>query len=743
MSAQKRNIRVLIVEDSQDDAALLTRTLERYGFALDSRRVESLFALKEALGGATWDVALVDYSLPSFTCLEAISAIKESPQRPGIVIVSGTISEDTAVEALSSGAHDYVLKDNLKRLGPAVEHALREARERIQRDWAESELRKSEEKYRNLHHSLRDAFVHVDLSGRILDTNEVFQEMVGYGGEELSALRYDYLIPVKWHAQEAEIFSQQVLSRGYSDVYEKEYRRKDGTVLPVDARRVLLRDGEGKPASVWSIVRDITERKKNEEKLLSLSRFSDENPQPVLRVAPDGSIMYSNRGSEALISLWAGKVPEKYLDGLKRSWNTGERQEIDVSEGSKSFKMTVVPFTAAGYINLYGRDVTEEKALAAQLNQAQKMEAVGQLAGGVAHDFNNILTAIIGFATFLQQKLRENAPLGRIADQIIVAAERAAELTQSLLVFSRKETVEMKPVNLNTVVEHVERFLQRIIGEGIELKTSPYAGDLVVLADSGQVEQILMNLATNAKDAMPEGGSIFIATTMIELDGKFVSAHGYGKPGHYGLITFEDTGCGMDEGTMERIFEPFFTTKEVGKGTGLGLSIVYGIVKQHNGFINVYSEPGKGTTFRVYFPVTQAMDAGKSLKKAAPVRGGTETILLGEDDAAVRQLTRVVLEESGYSVIEAIDGEEVVAKYKNNQGAVKLLILDIVMPKRSGKSVADEITASNPEIRILFVSGYTANIIHQNGVLEKGLNFISKPFSPNLLLSKVREVLDH
>ena len=742
MSAQKRNIRVLIVEDSQDDAALLTRTLERYGFALDSRRVESLVALKEALGGAAWDIALVDYSLPSFTCLEAISAIKESRQRPGIVIVSGTISEDTAVEALSSGAHDYVLKDNLKRLGPAVDHALREARERIQRDWAESELRKSEEKYRNLHHSLRDAFVHVDLSGRILDTNEVFQEMVGYGGEELSALRYDYLIPVKWHAQEAEIFSQQILSRGYSDVYEEEYRRKDGTIVPVETRRVLLRDSEGKPVSVWSILRDITERKKNEEKLLSLSRFSDENPQPVLRVAPDGSIMYSNRGSETLISLWAGKVPEKYLDALRRSWEAGERQEIDVSEGSKSFKMTVVPFPAAGYINLYGREVTEEKALAAQLNQAQKMEAVGQLAGGVAHDFNNILTAIIGFATFLQQKLKDNAPLGRMADQIIVAAERAAELTQSLLVFSRKETVALKPVNLNKVVGHVEKFLQRIIGEGIELKTLLHAEDLIVLADSGQVEQILMNLATNAKDAMPEGGSISIATTTIELDSRFVAAHGYGKPGQYGLISFEDTGCGMDRGTLERIFEPFFTTKEVGKGTGLGLSIVYGIVKQHDGFINVYSEPGKGTTFRVYFPATRAADAGKSLKEAAPVKGGTETILLGEDDAAVRQLTRVVLEESGYSVIEAIDGEDVIARYKNNQAAVKLLILDIVMPRRSGKSVADEIKASNPEIRILFVSGYTANIIHQNGVLEKGLNFISKPFSPDALLSKVREVLD-
>ena len=371
------------------------------------------------------------------------------------------------------------------------------------------------------------------------------------------------------------------------------------------------------------------------------------------------------------------------------------------------------------------------------------MEAIGELAGGVAHDFNNILTAIIGFGTFLQLKLKDNEPLRHNADQIIVAAERAAELTQNLLVFSRKQITTPRPVNLNTIIGQVEKFLRRIINDDIQLKTSLHPEELVVLADSGQVEQVLMNLATNSQDAMPGGGSIMIATSLIELDEKFIALHGYGRPGLYALLSFEDTGSGMDKNTQERIFEPFFTTKEVGKGTGLGLSIVYGIVKQHNGFINVYSELNKGTTFRVYLPVTQSAVAGKKPEKAMPAEGGTETILVGEDDAGVRQLTRIFLEESGYSVIEAVDGDEAIAVFKDNQGRIDLVILDIVMPKKSGKSVADEIRVANPKIPVLFVSGYTANIIHQNGILEEGLNFISKPFSPEALLRKVREVLDH
>jgi len=403
-----------------------------------------------------------------------------------------------------------------------------------------------------------------------------------------------------------------------------------------------------------------------------------------------------------------------------------------------------VPITIDGAVCNAGffRDITEHKILQAQLLQAQKMEAVGLLAGGIAHDFNNILTAVIGYGTLLQMKMNEGDPLKHNADQIIAAADRAAHLTQSLLSFSRKQIINPKPVDLNQIIKAVEKFLARIIGEDIELKTVVEEEELIVMADSGQVEQLLLNLATNARDAMPEGGLLTISTLRLEMDVDFIKAHGYGKPGPYALISFEDTGIGMNKNVQEKIFEPFFTTKEVGKGTGLGLSIVYGIVKQHNGYINLYSEPGKGTTFRLYFPITQsAVEKAEPRENEMP-RGGAETILVGEDDPVVRKLTRMILEQSGYTVIEAVDGEEAVEKFTGNRDKIRLLLLDIVMPKKNGRAVAEEIKKMGAEVRVLYTSGYTANVINQKGLLEEGFEIITKPFAPRDLLKKVREELD-
>jgi signal transduction histidine kinase len=403
-----------------------------------------------------------------------------------------------------------------------------------------------------------------------------------------------------------------------------------------------------------------------------------------------------------------------------------------------------VPITIDGAVCNAGffRDITERKVLEAQLLQAQKMEAVGMLAGGIAHDFNNILTAIIGYGSLLQMKMNESDPLKHNADQIIAAADRAAHLTQSLLAFSRKQIIDPKPVNLNRIIKEVEKLLARIIGEDIELRTAVEEEELIVMADSSQLEQLLMNLATNARDAMPEGGLITISTSRLAMDADYIKAHGYGEPGPYALISFEDTGIGINKKIQEKIFEPFFTTKEVGKGTGLGLSIVYGIVKQHGGFINVYSEPGRGTTFRICFPITQSAVEKPELRKKAASRGGAETILVGEDDPVVRQLTRMILEQSGYAVIEAVDGEEAVAKFAGNRDTIRLLLLDIVMPKKNGRAVAEEIKKTGADVRVLYTSGYTANVIHRKGILEEGFEIITKPFAPRDLLRKVREVLD-
>jgi CheY-like chemotaxis protein len=370
------------------------------------------------------------------------------------------------------------------------------------------------------------------------------------------------------------------------------------------------------------------------------------------------------------------------------------------------------------------------------------MEAVGQLAGGVAHDFNNILTAIIGYANLLLMKMPDRESGRAFVEQILSASERAAHLTHSLLAFSRKQIIDLRPVSLNEIISRVEKLLGRVIGEDIEFKTWLADADLPVLADSIQIEQVLMNLAANARDAMPDGGMLLIVTEPLELGEEFVRAHSYGKPGRYAYMAVTDTGVGMDEKTRNRIFEPFFTTKEVGKGTGLGLSMVYGIVKQHNGYITVDSEPGKGTTFKIYLPLVRPSAEEKNTKQPAAAARGTETVLLAEDDVAVRNLTRSVLEDFGYRVIEAADGEEAVRKFGENKGAVDLLVLDIIMPKKNGKEAYQEIRKIQPDIRALFTSGYTADIVHKKGILDTGLDFVLKPITPTEFLKKVREVLD-
>jgi len=398
------------------------------------------------------------------------------------------------------------------------------------------------------------------------------------------------------------------------------------------------------------------------------------------------------------------------------------------------------------------RDISERKQtqqekarLEAQLYQSQKMEAVGHLAGGIAHDFNNILTAIMGYGSLLQAKLKEDDPLRNNVDQILTSAERAAALVRSLLAYSRKQIINPQPVRINDIVINVENMLHRIIGEDIDLQTVLSEQDTTVVADAGQVEQILINLATNARDAMPAGGSLTITSAVAEMGGEFIKAHGYGTQGIYILLTVSDTGDGMDEKTQRQIFEPFFTTKEVGKGTGLGLSTVYGIVKQHNGYINCYSEPGRGTTFKIYLPLVKTADPAvqpSAIATPPVLKGGSETILLAEDDDDLRKLIKQVLEDFGYTVIETKDGDEAVKLFMTHRGTINLLLLDVIMPKKNGREAYTEIQKIEPAIKTLFTSGYTADIIHKQGLLENGLEFIVKPVSPTELLKKVRDVLD-
>jgi PAS domain S-box-containing protein len=388
------------------------------------------------------------------------------------------------------------------------------------------------------------------------------------------------------------------------------------------------------------------------------------------------------------------------------------------------------------------QDITEQKQLEEQLFHSQKMEAIGQLAGGIAHDFNNILSAIIGYGSLMTMKMDKNDPNRQNADQILAAADRASDLTKSLLAFGRKQVINPQPLDLNQIIRKTEKFLHRIIGEDIDLTTTLARETLTVNVDSGQIEQVLMNLATNSRDAMPNGGNLSIMTDQVEIDADFIHSHGNGAPGIYARLSISDSGEGMAEPVRKRLFEPFFTTKEVGKGTGLGLAIVYGIIKQHNGYINVYSEQGEGATFTIYLPLICSLIKESVASSDEIPAGGTETILLVDDDEMLRELSEKVLNQFGYAVITAADGREAVEKFYEYKEEIDLVVMDVIMPNMNGKAALDRIRKISPSCKAIFISGYTADIIHARGLFDEDLEFISKPLSPLKFLKTVRKVLD-
>jgi two-component system NtrC family sensor kinase len=387
-------------------------------------------------------------------------------------------------------------------------------------------------------------------------------------------------------------------------------------------------------------------------------------------------------------------------------------------------------------------NITERTALEQQLRQAQKMEAVGRLAGGIAHDFNNMLMAIVGYASLGRELSPVEGKLQSYFDQVLAAADKATDLTRQILAFSRKQVMQTAPANVNGIILGMGKMVTRLLGEDIEITLKLSGSDLVALVDRAQIEQVLMNLCTNARDAMPNGGQLVIGTQEVAVDAQGIVAHGLEAPGRYALITVSDTGSGMDEQTRQRIFEPFFTTKELGKGTGLGLSIVYGIVKQHHGQVTAYSEPGHGTTFRIYLPLTEDAAAEAVTAPTAPARGGSETVLLAEDNDNVRRLAVAVLAQAGYRVLEAGDGDEAVRLFDRHRNEVRLCLFDVVMPRKNGKEAFDEIRRIRPDARVVFMSGYAADFLGLQRQQGPAARYLPKPLLPRDLLVQVREALD-
>jgi len=530
-----------------------------------------------------------------------------------------------------------------------------------------------------------------------------------------------------------------------------------------------IRDNRGELVAAIETFEEITGRRRAEEKIqqtLSMLRATLEaTADGILVTDLDGKIVAYNRQfaemwqipesildteveqQVLLLALGQLKHPDEYAAQVREHYDRPEAENrytfefIDGRVVERYSKPQRVGDKVVGRVRSF-RDITEQRKLEAQLRHSQKMEAIGTLAGGIAHDFNNILTAIIGYGHLLEMKLGTDDPLRLFVTHILTAADRAANLTKSLLAFGRKQNIEPLVVDLSGIVQGVEKFLLKLLREDIELQTTIADEACMVFADSGQIEQILMNLATNAHDAMPNGGKLAITTAMISLDRDFVATHGYGAPGRFALLTVTDTGAGMDAETKSRIFEPFFTTKEVGKGTGLGLSMAYGIVKQHNGFINCYSEPGNGTTFRIYLPTVDALAEPVPVPSSKTPQGGTETILVAEDDEQVRMLTHKLLESFGYTVIEARDGNDALTQFFAHQENIQLALLDVIMPGKNGRDAYEEMRKKSPGLKVLFTSGYSADIFQRGKLDESNIAFISKPVLPAELLQKIRQLLD-
>jgi PAS domain S-box-containing protein len=615
-------------------------SLEQAGYTVVFERVQTAEAMRTALERRPWDVVLSDYSMPSFSANGALSVLQESGRDLPFIIISGTIGEDVAVNALKAGAHDFLVKGRLARLAPAIERERRDVADRHRRRHAEEALRASEAQYRSLVEHAVFGIYQATEDDRFIAVNPALVAMLGY-----------------------------------------------------------------------------------------------EQPDELLAV--DVGTLYASADRYADIK--ARSRTERRLAGEEVIWTRKSGDEIRVR---LSGRLTEERLTGRGMFEIIVEDVTEQHRLQEQLRQSQKMEAVGQLAGGVAHDFNNMLTAILGYTELLTDQIGPDKPIGQDLLQIKAAAERAAALTRQLLAFSRRQVLTMTAVHLSEVVDALAPMLRRLLGAPIAIETTLTDRLHPVMADVAQLEHLLMNLSLNARDAMPGGGVLTITTANVDLDAAYVSRHPGATAGAHAALSVADTGTGMPPEVMAKIFEPFFTTKARGQGTGLGLAAVYGTVKQLGGYIDVQSEVGLGSTFTIYLPKTSAevQSHAEPQRSGAPV--GRETILLVEDENGVRAFAKIAMQRFGYRVLEADSAEAALKLLADPATKIDLLLTDVVLPGMDGRALAAQVLRDRPATRLLFMSGYTDRLGSTGGVLEPGLELLEKPFAAQTLLVRTRQILE-
>ena len=751
------------------DAELVEYELGRASIPFLSRRVDSRDGFLRELDEFGPDLILSDYTLPHFDGMTALSLARERAPSIPFLIVTGSVNEETAVGCMKAGATDYLLKSNLARIGPAIEAALQRERAHAEKTQAESALAASERRFRSLVQNSSDLVTILAPDGTITYASDSAERIVGYSPADLvgtSLLEY---------LDESHVDRVRGLLRtnGKSSVtgpIEFSLRRADGSAVWLEAvGSNLLTD-----ATIRGIVlnaRDVSERKRADRELReSEERYRDlfDNASDlVCMAAPDGSLLYVNKAWQDGIGYGDDEIGRMQLldivhpDSRKYYAEVVER----VLQGDRLNHVELVfvpkagtPITVEGNLSctfkdgapsavrgIY-RDITERKRVEEHLRRAERMQAAGKLAGGVAHEVNNMMTGVIGFSEFLLRSLEPTDPRRADVEEVIKAGTRAADVTRQLLAFTRQQFLRPQVVQINAVVSEMEKMLRRSLGEDklLELRLSPDAGE--IRADRGQLEQVLINLVLNARDAMTGHGRVAIETGPAAWDQVYAQRHGgVDIPlGPYVMLAVSDDGCGMDADLQARIFEPFFTTKAIGQGTGLGLSTVYGIVKQSGGYIWVYSEPGEGSVFKVYLPqarVVSEPDEPLTELALAPV-GGSETILVIEDEDIVRNLACRGLRDHGYAVVEARNGAQALRYVREHPDAIDLVISDVVMPEMGGRELGQSLGTLAPELPVLYMSGYTGEDVVQRGLLDPSAPFQQKPFTPVGLAQRIRAMLD-
>jgi two-component system cell cycle sensor histidine kinase/response regulator CckA len=762
---------LLIADDNPNDLARCLHELQKSGIPFTAETVSKRDDFSRKLRDLPVDIVLSDYLMTDWTGLDALALINEI--RPGVplILLTSALGEDLAIQCIQAGVYDCVLNTQLDRLPMAVRRAQDGRDLRAAEMNALDALRESEAHYRTLVENAPEAIVLFDADHQLfVDCNENALRLFGLDRNTLMEQKsYDLSPPTQPDGRSSESASREWVEKalaGAIPVFEWVIRNTRGDDIPCEVHLVRL-PSHNRRLVRGSIV-DISVRKRSEAALReSEARYRglvNNATYGIYRVTIDDDLLFVNPaivhmlGYDSAADLLAiRKTSSLFSDesariNLLEQFAIRRRVDTPVEWKRKDAKIITVrligrsvrdPASATDCQEVIVEDITDRVALEKQLIQAQKFEGIGQLAGGIAHDFNNMIGAIIGWADIGMEETEPSSRLFRHFEKVRHQADRAASLTKQLLAFARRQILEPRDMDLNKSITETLSLLEKVIGSNIEVAAHLAPKLCLVRADPTQVEQVLMNLCINARDAMPSGGSLIIETSNISLDDAYCALQPLAHPGNYAVLSVTDSGIGMDAATLDRIFEPFFTTKELGKGTGLGLATVYGVIRQHGGFLQVYSELGTGTTFHAYLPVSAAAAASLEFSEdARPSRGGSETLLVAEDHEGLRQLAFETLTQLGYKVVLASDGEQAVTAFKTHLDLIDLALLDVVMPKMSGPEVYARICAERADVPVIFATGYSADIDLLHKVQQQGLPVIQKPYTLRNLARKVREALD-